>query len=128
MSDALSAALTYADRGRRVFPTRNKYPLTEHGRSDATTDSATIKAWWKRWPNAGVTIATGEESGIVVLDVDIDIKNAVNGLDALDDLGIATHPQTPTAHTPRGGIHMLFAHPGHFVKTVAGKLGQGLDI
>jgi len=75
-----------------------------------------------------VTIATGEQSGIVVLDVDIDDENGISGLDSLDELGIATHPATPTAHTPRGGIHMLFAHPGHFVKTIAGKLGRGLDV
>ena len=125
---ALGAALAFASRGWPVFPTRDKRPLTEHGRSDATTNVETIKTWWTRWPNAGTTIATGEQAGIVVLDVDIDTEKGVHGLDALDQLGVGTHPQTPTAHTPRGGVHLLFAHPGHFVRTVAGKLGRGLDI
>jgi len=122
----LDAALDYAARGWPVFPTKDKRPLTGHGLLDASTDAETVGAWWTRWPAAVPAIATGEPSGVVALD--IDIRDAVNGLDSLDELGIATHPQTVTAHTPSGGIHCLFKWPGHFVKTIAGKLGDGLDI
>jgi hypothetical protein len=38
------------------------------------------------------------------------------------------HSGTPTAHTPSGGCHLLFRWPGHFVKTIAGKIGRDLDI
>src|SRR5215469_4668893 len=47
-----------------------KHPLTEHGCKDATQVAAQIRAWWRRWPNANVAIATGSRSGIVVVDVD----------------------------------------------------------
>ena len=124
----LHAALSYAALGWPLFPTRNKRPLNKCGLSGATTDSGQICQWWARWPKAGISIATGESSLIVVLDVDIDYSRNINGLDALDALGIATHLTTSTSHTPRGGIHMFFAWPGHFVKTSAGKLGPGLDI
>jgi putative DNA primase/helicase len=124
---ALASALKYAARDCPVFPVGlNKVPITAHGRSDATLESEQIREWWRRWPDALIGLATGAQSGIVALDIDISDK--VHGPDSLDALGVAFHPETPTAHTPRGGYHMLFRHPGHFVKTIAGKLGPGLDI
>jgi putative DNA primase/helicase len=77
-------------------------------------------------PNAFPSIATGEQSGVVVLD--IDVRTEGNGWDTLDTLGVSHHPETPTAHSPRGGCHLLFAWPGHHVKTIAGGLGPYLDI
>lgn len=110
---AFSAAHSYANRGWHVFPTRNKKPLTPNGFKDASLDPAVITGWWRQWPDAVPAVATGAISGIVVLDVDI--KNGVNGFDTLDELGIATHPHTVTAHTESGGVHMVFEHPGHEV-------------
>lgn len=124
--DAIVWAVEYALRGWPVFPVRvNRVPFTPHGLLDATTDIATIGEWWCDWPDAVPAIATGERSGVVALD--IDVRDRVNGFDALDELGLCIHPETPTAHTPRGGVHVLFAWR-HFVKTVAGKLGPGLDV
>jgi putative DNA primase/helicase len=71
-------------------------------------------------------LATGKVSGIVALDVDL--KPAAYDPVSLEALGICFHPVTPTAHSPSGGYHMLFKSPGHFVKTIAGRLGLGLDI
>ncbi len=67
----LSAALGYARRGWRVLPVRagSKVPVTVHGVNDATTNEATIHAWWERRPSAGVTIAMGAVSDVMVLDV-----------------------------------------------------------
>jgi putative DNA primase/helicase len=140
--DRLAAALAYADRGWPVFPVaENKHPITAHGLSDATLDKGQIETWFDRWPRALIAIATGERSGIVALDIDIDAEMRINGFDALEELGIATHPISPSICTPRGGCHVLFAWPGHFVKTIAGRmikhrngqevlsgLGVGLDI
>ena len=45
-----------------------------------------ISAWWTRWPNATIAIATGIISGLVVLDVD-----PKNGGDAnLEELEFGT--------------------------------------
>jgi putative DNA primase/helicase len=127
MNRNLAAALVYAGRNWPVFPISvKKVPLTLHGLLDATTDETTTRAWWSRWPDALVAIATGERSGIVALDIDLSEK--VSGFDSLEEIGAPFHPNTLTAHTPRGGCHVLFKHPGHFVKTVASKLGPGLDI
>ena len=120
--------LAYADRGWPVFPMHpDKRPLTEHGVLDAILDSLVIREWWRRWPGAVPAIATGEPSGVIALD--IDVRSDSNGFDSLEnDLGVSMHPETPTAHTPSGGCHLVFRWPGHFVKTIAGKLGRGLDI
>ena len=127
MTPTLEAMLDYARRGWPVFPmSPRKVPLTHHGLLDATTDIDVIQRWARRWPELVPALATGKPSGIVALDVDI--RPGVSGIDSLQALGINFHPITPTAHTPSGGYHLLFAAPGHFVKTIAGKLGPGLDI
>jgi putative DNA primase/helicase len=126
----LDHALDYAARGWPVSPwiTRGnrKFPLTERGHLDATTDRSMLDYWWTRWSNAVPAIATGEPSGVVALD--IDIRPDGNGFDSLGDLGIAFHPEGPTAHTPQGGCAVLFGWPGYFVKTCAGELAPHLDV
>jgi putative DNA primase/helicase len=130
MIHGLDAALGYAARGWPVSPwaTREnrKFPLSGHGHLDATTDRAILEQWWSRWPDAVPSIATGEPSGIVALD--IDIRPDGSGFDTLDALGISFHPEGPTVHTPQGGCAVLFRWPGCFVKTCSSELGQHLDI
>jgi len=128
----LNWALRYTDRGWPVFPVRfnrdplaKKYPLTPHGRNDASCDPVVIREWWRRWPDAVPSIVTGEPSGIVGLD--IDIRPDGNGFDSLDELGVSFHIETPTAHTPQGGCALLLLWPGRFVKTVAGKIAPHVD-
>jgi len=122
MSRMLTAALAYAARGWPVFPCkpREKVPATGHGCKDATTDHEQVDAWWTATPDANIGIATGEPSGLWVLDVDGD-----EGLDALCDLGHGI-PGTLTAATPSGGLHLLFADPGGLGNT-ASKIAPNLD-
>ena len=47
-----------------------KHPIVTHGLKEASSNSAQIASWWRRWPSANVGIVTGAISGIVVLDVD----------------------------------------------------------
>jgi putative DNA primase/helicase len=123
----LAAALAYAERGWPISPwTANKRPLTEHGFKDATTDPAQIGDWWRRWPDALPGAETGERSGLVVID--IDVRADFSGFDTLEEIGVATHPETMTSHSPSGGCHLFFRWPGSFVKTIAGRLGRGIDI
>jgi putative DNA primase/helicase len=49
---------------------RAKVPLTECGVKDATTDEASIRRWWKTWPDANIGVATGGTSGLLAVDVD----------------------------------------------------------
>lgn len=127
----LDAPLGYAQRGWQVFPCdwqgeRRKKPLTEHGFLDASTDPATIAAWWRRWPEALIGLATGRASGFVVLDVDIKFPDRY-GFDTLAALGFALLPETPMAHSESGGLHLYFATPDDVdLRNTEGKRGSGI--
>ena len=47
-----------------------KHPRTPHGVKDASRDPKQIRAWFEKWPEANVGIATGSESGLIVIDID----------------------------------------------------------
>lgn len=100
-----------------------KHPLLGHGHRDATTDSTTIEAWFRRWPLANYGIVAGP--GWWVLDVD----GAV-GLAELDRLCL-THgelPPTAVVLTGSGGLHVYFAgEPPDTLRNRA-KLRPGLDV
>ena len=131
-SPFVRAALRYAARGWPVFPLRprGKEPLTEHGVKDATCDTATIVAWWRRWPDANVGIATGAPSGLVVLDVD-EPKGGAHTLAVLE----AGHaPALITLEAETGaGCHLYFradqaARFGCSAKHLQDRYGPGLDL
>ncbi len=143
LESPLDAALYYAGLDWPVFPLhtpdgqggcscgnpqcddQGKHPRTRNGFKDATTDEATIRSWWTKWPNANVGIATGA-AGLLALDVD----PGKGGAATLDDL-IAQHgplPDTAESLTGGGGRHILFKAPNRAVRSSAGKLGPGLDV
>ncbi len=133
----LDAALGFAHKRLPVFPcqpsgegAKRPYPRT-HGFKDATTDEATIRSWWSEHPDALVAMPTGEASGFVVLDVDMDRAALKDGEASLNAL-LATHgavlPETRIARTPRGGRHIFFKHPGRHVYTRTDYPAQCLDV
>jgi len=71
----MNFALKYAADGFAVFPCKpgDKQPLgslAPNGCLDATTDANTIKEWWTKCPNANIGMATGDKSGLAVVDLD----------------------------------------------------------
>ncbi len=139
------SARRYAERGWLVFPVHSmsaegtcscgkqencsspgKHPRTSAGLKDGTTDLEHVESWWKRWPNTNIGIVTGEASGIVVLDIDVD-KAGEESLKKLE-AEYGELPTTTIAITGSGGMHYLFRHPGVEIKNSAGKLGSGVDI
>jgi putative DNA primase/helicase len=124
----LKAALGYASRGWPVLPLHwpiegrcscwkkhhcanpGKHPLTPHGKDDASTDPATIRRWWERWPEANIGIATGKQSGFLVLNI-----NPRDGLDLDDFMEILgffdDNLKFPAALTGGAGLHYYFQYP-----------------
>lgn len=101
MRDCLKAALTYAERGWRVFPLDGKRPFKGmRGYLDGTVDAAQIREWWRRWPKANVGIACSSKHGPLVLDVD--------GPSGFKLLRMMKLPSTRTAISRKGKQHLYF--------------------
>jgi putative DNA primase/helicase len=138
----LTSSLQYARAGWRVLPLHTptdgrcscedadcsspgKHPRTKKGLKDATTDEATIRRWWERWPDANVGILTGAPTGVFVVDVD----PRHGGEESLAEL-IRQHGPLPTSVeslTGSGGKHVLFKHPGNSVVVRSVPRVAGLD-
>lgn len=116
LSTNLNWALQYARLGWNVFPVSNtKVPMTTNGLLDGTTDENQIRAWWKKHPSAGIGVATGAKSGIIVLDVDMDKAGAEDNLKRIvENRGL--FPQNVVARSGGGGWHFYFKHPGENIK------------
>lgn len=125
----LDFALAYAALGWHVFPLlkgtkRPNGRLAPRGHLDATTDEATIRAWWAAAPEAGIGVAV-KPSRLVVVDVDprngghFDLERieAQHGTLATDVL----------AYTGGGGLHLVFLAPAD-VGRLPGKLARGIDL
>lgn len=136
-NDLLDCALSYAERGWHVFPVHTpqsdgscscrrtdcsrsgKHPRVSAGRNSATTDPTTIRAWWGAWPDANIGIATGKESGMIVLDVD-------EGGD--DTLSALPTPETVEQITGSGGRHLIYQRPDDAARYLTKvKFMPGLD-
>ncbi len=139
-------ALAYAKRGWPVVPLHTlrpdgnctctkagnckspaKHPVTKKGFHSATTDKATIRKWYARFPKANVGIITGTASGLVVLDVD-----AGEGRDGEDSLNYLSEKHGPLLSTVEGrtgdgGRHIFFAHPGGRIPSKVA-IAPGLDV
>jgi len=108
-------ARTLAREGFAVFPVRGKQPLTPRGVYSASRDISRFA-----WQNAdGVGMATGEVSGVDVLDVDIrqsqegqgNLSSGVGDRDGVATLAsLPALRETRTATTPHGGRHYWFRH------------------
>ena len=111
-NEILEAAAVYAEQGLRVFPCNaGKKPMIKGWPTLATTDLQQLAKWWAKWPDANIGIATGETSGLLVLD--IDTKGDGNGFVELE--AFLGHPvedfDAPRYSTPSGGQQIWFAYP-----------------
>lgn len=106
-------------------PSKGKHPRTRNGVNGASADPETVRAWWQKWPQANIGVATGEASGLVVLDVDRDHGGAGSMQRLQTDLG--NLPPAPMAQTGGGGWHVLFRHPERQVHNRVG-IATGVDV
>ena len=148
-NDTLKQALEYAARGWRVLPlhsvdsngvctcrkagcpTPGKHPRILEWQRRATTNADQISEWWGMFPDSNIGVATGQESGIVVLDVD----SKSHGIETLKHLQseYGEIADRVLVRTGSGGFHLYFKHPGgHWPNTQGSAtrpspIGQGID-
>lgn len=155
MADSLrlTAALQYASIGWRVIPlygivdyddrwgcecrkgiacpSPGKHPRLGEWTKQATTEAGQIQQWWKDFPAANVGIATGAQSGVVVLDIDPKSGGRDSMRRIVEEFG--RMEQGLIVETGSGGWHYYFQHPGGYQgnlqgsATTASPLGPGLD-
>lgn len=129
----LDAALQYAANGWHVFPItpKSKKPAMKSWPTMATTNPQRITSWWtNQFAGHGIGIATGTQSGIFALDVDV--ADGKQGDETLHQLE-AQHgdlPDTLTSITGTGGTHHIYqTPPGVEIRNNAStRLGADLDI
>jgi hypothetical protein len=131
----VESALSYAQKGWYVFPLHNKKPfefitpgVKSHGYKDATVDQETIRAYWSYHPGATIGLATGERSGIIVLDID-----PPEGHYSVQKLQTtySSLPDTRRSRTGNKGLHFFFQYPddGNIYRNAVGLAGlEGVDI
>ena len=112
--DLPTASMMLATRDIPVFPCTpgGKQPLTTHGFHDASSDFATVRSWWQRWPNANVGVPTGATTGVEVVDVDTHAGGS--GFAAFERARSAGFADgwAWLVRTPSGGIHAYYLR-GH---------------
>jgi hypothetical protein len=120
----ISHAIAYASRGLQVLPIRlgDKRPLLEHGVLEASSDEATVRAWWSRWPAANIAIAIPKDWIVV----DVDPRNGGDAELARLEAEHDSLPVTVTARTGGGGAHYIYQRPA--AVALRGKLGPGIDL
>lgn len=88
-----------------------KTPLTPNGFYDATTAEDKITSWWNENNTAMIGLATGEASGICVID--IDVKKGIDGFKSIEKLEetLSKLPETFETRTPSNGAHKYYRIP-----------------
>lgn len=138
---ALADALSLASRGWRLLPVHpiafdgscgcggdcaaaGKHPRLPAWQKHASADPADVREWWNRG-DAGVGVATGAESGVVVIDLDPRHGGDVSFADLLRERG--ERIETLRVATGGGGYHLYFKAPEQRIGNRAGVL-PGVDV
>ena len=125
----LSAAPGYINLGWHLFLCgTDKKPLQKGGFKNASPDIGRLDKALARNPDGMLGIRTGAESGLIVIDIDHDEAKGVDGRPWLDAARTKGLPDCPMVTTPRGGMHIYFAHPGDAILCSASKLAPGVDV
>lgn len=142
--DVLSWAKSYVHAGYYIFPVytvndtgecscgtaackdAGKHPRVARGLKEASRDRDKVEEWFGSGaPESNIGIATGEISGITVIDIDIGPgkMGAESWAEVIKDHG---EPQTLMAQTGSGGMHLFFQY-NSALKTASNVLGKGVD-
>lgn len=127
MSD-IDKVLELAKMGFRLHPlhSRNKVPILGRWQDRASTVESTIKMWSAQHKDCNWGIATGKESGIVVVDIDPTHDGNISWRNLVSQFGDV---HTVSVKTGSGGTHYYFKYPaGEEIGNSSGQIGKGIDV
>lgn len=109
----LEIALDCIARGWFVFPCRpgQKTPLVRGGFLSATNLEDAVRAWWTKWPDANVAIATGA-SGLTVLDCDHGLADEAAVLAFTKAHNLTETYTVRTGRRPEFGLQLYYSGLG----------------
>jgi hypothetical protein len=116
----VSAALYYASIGLRVFPLQPGQKIPHKGTRgclEATNDPAQITAWWHKWPDSNVAIATGHLVDVIDIDGPEGVISWARMGNLPTPLGVVSTPRA-------GGSHLYVPATG---EGNAAKIFPGID-
>lgn len=144
-NSTIDCALSYANRGWSVIPLHSiqngkctcrrdckkpgKHPIISNWQGKATTVPSVIRQTFKKYPFANIGITTGQQSGLVVIDID-----PRNGGDASLQNLIDSYPDfkailgTYEVKTGGSGSHYYYTHSEAFKSLKKHGLEAGIDI
>ena len=128
MTNSQRQALHLAKKfGWKVFPVNpnNKRPLIAGWQARASSEPEDLEILFQLFPHAMIGVLTGPPNMLTVFD--IDMKNGVDGLQSLQDLGIRMSTRV-ISRTPTGGAHFYHFSGLRKFKSTAGKIGPGIDV
>lgn len=107
------AARYVSELGFALIPlkSRDKVPVTKHGLKDWSKDADDVRQGFGARPHLNMGVVLGEPSGnVVVIDIDVDDDKGYDGYDSLRawEREHGELPETVTALTGRGGIHLYY--------------------
>jgi hypothetical protein len=113
--DNQAVAVDLARRGFAVFPKHYRRSTRDWTGDEgylqtASSDVATVTAWWRDTPEARVGLLCGERNGVSVLD--LDLKGGKDGVAALAAAGFPDlESLSPVrVRSPSGGWHLFFRY------------------
>jgi len=130
----LAVALALAAKGFAVFPVHSGGPKAKapmpffRWREKSSTDAATIREWWRRWPDAAPALDVGK-SGLFVVDADRHDPEH-DGVEAWAEIMAeagASPEGIPIVATPNEGNHWIFRQHGG-LRNSKGRLPKGVDV
>ena len=120
-------ALAYARAGWAVFPVEGKSPLVQDWPTRATSDVATVEAWWTKWPDAAIGAIPGSMN---LCAIDYDTKSGKSLEELRQELEAEFGELADSAmiaRTPSGGEHHYYRVTGP-VASSNSKFVRGVDI
>lgn len=106
-------AFRYAEMGLKIAPVApgGKHPCIADWPNQATHDLTTVQSWASTFPTYNIGAVTGPYLDGYLIVIDMDVKRPpINGIQTKQKWEIINGPlpETLTAVTPSGGMHLFF--------------------